>query len=1787
MLKRHSIWWRTLATAWLSVVVSAMLVGGDAGFEEDTEWRYYKGVREASEPDTTAWRAPEFVDADWNTGPAPFFYEDKAAGYTGNTRLTDMRSGYLTLFLRKGFEVLTPESVRRLTLELRVDDGCIVWLNGRELARVNMPEGEVPFSVPALNADNNPNLFSVTLDNPPGLLRSGLNVLAVQAANISLADSSDFLFAARLALEMDEQALLVEAVFPEPGSVLRALTSLEVVFNRNVTGVDAADLRVNGQPATRLEAHSPRNYTFHFPEPPAGPVTLDWASNHGITDTSPEAVPLAGGGWSYLLEPAVPPPQVIISEFLADNQSGLRDQDADRSDWIELRNLGTEPVSLGGWFLTDDPARSALWRFPEITLNAGAYLLVWASGKDRADPVHELHTHFRLANSGEYLALLDPRTNVVSEFASSYPPQRADVSFGRDLLDPEQVGYFSKPTPGAPNVPGGPGFAPDPVFSAPGGLYVTNQMVIEITASAGHIYYSTDGRPPVPAVNGVLYTGPLTLSGSTVVLARVYADGLLPSQVVAECYQFVAPGLADFSSNLPLLIIQPARGGIASDSSARTPVFVTAIEPFRGRAALRDQPAHRGMGGMNIRGQSSAGFPKKQYRLELTDATGLDQNVPLLGLPAEADWVLNGPYSDKSLINNFLAFELHEQMGHYAVRRRLVEVFLDETRGALTHPSDYRGVYVLLEKIEIDRNRLNLARMGPSVTREPEITGGYIFKKDKDSPGDRNFSTRGGAGFGAQLLKYHDPKPDEITAAQQVWLRNHVIAFENALYAGDWLTRTGNLHYSAFIDGASFVDNHWIVEFTKQIDGYRLSNYLHKDRGGKIRMEPIWDWNLSLGNADYLEGWNPAGWYWPLLGASDHLWLRRLISGTPAANTRTGDPDFNQAIVDRWSVLRTNILNPTNVLARVDELAAYLDEAKDRDFARWPRLNTYVWPNPAIYIQPTYAQIIANKKKWIQDRFNWIDRQFLRAPSFSHPGGRVATGLMLTISAPAGEIYYTTSGADPRAPGGGLRAEAVRYTGPIRLAANARVVARARQSSNWSGPTAATFVTATPPLRVSELMYHPAPTPGVPDDAENPNDFEFIELVNLGSRPLALTGFRFTQGIQFDFSTGAVTSLAPGARVLVVQNRAAFERRYGPGLNVAGEFTGRLDNAGEVLCLLGPVDEVVQEFRYDNRWHPTTDGVGFALVPADLHAHPAVGNTAAGWRPGGVLNGTPGVPEPPAPRIPAILVNEVLAHPDAGQRDAIELFNPTAEPADISGWFLSDDRRAPKYALPAGSVLPPGGFLVIDADQFNRPGGSGSFGLSATGEEVFLFSADDAGQLSGYAHGFPFSAAPPGVTVGRLITSAGGEHFVLQAESSLGAANVSPLVGPVVVSEVMYHPPDLLANGAFWDAPEDEYLELLNLAAQPVPLFDSQAPTNTWQLRGAVRFQFPTNFTLAPAERLLIVGFDPVADAAQAATFRGKYSLAADARLLGPWQGKLDNRGEPLELIQPLRFGAGETALFADLVVDRVDYRDEAPWPPGADGFGFALQRRPEHGYGNDPAHWLAAAPTPGKPPAAGALPEILTHPVGLATLAGRSATLSVLTRNPATVRHQWRKDGQPLPGATNAMLTLANVQPDQAGAYDVLVFNETGAVASAPAAVRVAFPNADTDGDSLSDLYELTHGLDPAWPDDLDADPDGDGLSTREEHIAGTNPLDPESRLGFTHVELSAAGIKLRFAAAADRLYSVECQDRLATDEPWRLLTNVPVLDNSSAALRPVTVTDATLPAPPARYYRLRASQP
>lgn len=1641
--------------AWLPAVVAALAWGTSSLsgqtytiIAEDSQWRYFKGLSEASAPDPTAWRSLEFNDSAWSQGAAPFYYED-SSGYSGNTPLTDMRGNYSSIFLRHSFPITDPAAVTGLTLTVQVDDGCLIWINGQPIDRVNMGEGEIPYNGTSLPASGEPNFASIPIANAASVLRPGWNVLAIQAFNSGLGDSTDFLVSAVLTSTLDQTPPTVLSTAPVAGTV-RQLTQIEVTFSESVTGVEAADLLINGQPATGVQAYNPRTYGFSFPEPPQGVVNVTWAASAAIKDLASPPNAFSGSAWAYTLDTNMPPADIVISEFMAINDHGIRDNFANRVDWIEILNRGNEAVNLEGWALTDDPAKPGKWRFPAVSLASKAYKLIWASGMDLTNPLAPLHTSFKLKGSAAYLALVAPNGTVVSTFSPTYPVQYPDVSYGRDRTDPSVVGYFVKPTPGAANSTTGAGFAPEVAYSVPGGVFTNASLRVALSAAGGTIRYTTDGSTPTET--SPVYTSPLTLTASTVVHARTYQAGLLPGPIGLQIYNFLEANAQGFSSNLPLMIIDTLGNGIWQDY--RMPAYVTTIEPVRGRATLLTPPSYQGKAQIELRGQTSTWFPKQPYNLEMNDANGEDLEVPLLGLPAESDWVLNNPYSDKPFLQNFLAFELHEKMGHYSPRRRFVEVFVDTSGGRVERTYDYAGIYVLLEKIKVDNHRVDLARLTPEMNSEPEISGGYMIKKDKDSPDDLNFTTQGGSGFSAQYLKYHEPKPREITQPQQDWIRNYLVQMEKALYAANWKTATGTNHYSYYLDVDSFVDNHWIVEFSKQIDGYRLSNYMRKDRGGKLKMEPIWDWNLSFGNADYNDGLNSSGWYYKILGEAEHPWLRRLMCGTASSSGTTGDPDFNQRIADRWSVLRTNILYSTNVLARIDELAAYLNEAQARDFERWPRLGTYVWPNPPMYANArTYAQVITAMKNWVRGRYNWIDTQFLKVPEFSHAPGHVSPGFQLSLNAPAGTVnyvlYYTTDGTDPRAPGGEPAAQAQLFSAPLTLTANTRIVARSRLNARWSGPVAATFTTEVPRLVVTEIMCSPAAPPA--GDTNSAAQFEYVELKNTGNASLDLRGFRLVEGVQFSFATGQVATLPAGGRVVVARNPAAFASRYGNLAALAGAYTGSLANEGEKLRLVGPTEETVLEFSYQPTWYPATQGLGFALVAGSEEQAPGLWDRREGWRAGTVRGGTPGEADPSAPALPGVLISEVLTHTDPPLYGTIELYNPGATDADISGWFLSDDPLTPKFRLPSPTVIPEGGYVTFTEADFNpTPGTPPSFNLRASGDEVFLLSADAAGQLTGYVTGHDFGAALNGVSFGRYVTSTGRERFVAQESLTLGRTNGLPRVGPIVISEIMYRPPDVFANNAWWDNPEHEFIELHNLASSPMPLYDPNAPTNTWRLRDAVTYRFPTNQVMAADERILVVGFDP-ADPAAAGLFRSRYPLDPLVRLFGPYEGKLSNKEGRVELVQPdmVRF-YGTNWVVTGVLEDAVGYEDTFPWPAGADGLGFSLQRVTEAGFGDDPINWVAAAPSPGGSLVVSDTPVITRQPDAQGLRPGDTLSLGVVAVATASLQYQWRFQGANLPGATNETLTVTNVQLAHAGEYQVVVSTAARSLGSAVAMVQV-----------------------------------------------------------------------------------------------------------------------------------------
>jgi hypothetical protein len=581
-------------------------------------------------------------------------------------------------------------------------------------------------------------------------------------------------------------------------------------------------------------------------------------------------------------------------------------------------------------------------------------------------------------------------------------------------------------------------------------------------------------------------------------------------------------------------------------------------------------------------------------------------------------------------------------------------------------------------------------------------------------------------------------------------------------------------------------------------------------------------------------------------------------------------------------------------------------------------------------------------------------------------------------------------------------------------------------------------------LRLTELMYHPLPLAG---NTNSPEEFEFLELKNISTNvTLNLTGVRFSNGVQFSFTGSAVTNLAPGATVLVVRNQTAFTARYGGGHNIAGQYTGFLDNGGERLTLLDASNEEILDFRYNNTWYEVTDGLGFSLVVVDELAEPDAWGRRSQWRPSGQLDGSPDAGDTPAVVAP-ILINEVLSRTDAGANDSVELYNPTTTDVNIGGWFLSDDFNTPKkFRLPDGTMIAAGGYRVFTEADFN-PGGAG-FAFGSDGDEAWLFSGDAATNLTGYVHGFDFGAAEDGVTFGRHVTSQGDEHFVAQAAATPGATNAGPKVGPLVISEIMYRPPDNGTN----DNSADEFIEVLNISGQAVSLFDTNHPTNTWKLTGGADLVFPAGRTLAAGEYLLLVNFDP-ADTALLAAFRARYGVGTEVQIFGPYSGKLDNSADDVELKKPTTPLPGGVPY---VLVDKVDYEDAAPWPGGADGYGLSLQRKNVNEYGNDPINWIAALPTAAAAtPAGGNAPVITTPPGSRVAVAGTTVALAVNATGTLPLRYQWRFNGVNLPDTTNSTLMLNNIQPPQGGRYEVLVFNAYGSALSEPATVAVRFPPA------------------------------------------------------------------------------------------------------------------------------------
>jgi hypothetical protein len=1141
----------------------------------------------------------------------------------------------------------------------------------------------------------------------------------------------------------DTVAPRVTDLVPTSGIKLSRLTQVSVTFSEPVQGVEASDLLINGLPAASVAGAGSGPYVFQFAQPAAGAVRFEWASTHGISDLAATPNAFGGGSWTNLLDPAAVLPTVRINEFLTANVSsnGLRDEFGELQDWIELYNSGSNAVDLAGCALTDDADEPGKWVFPSVTLGAGQYLVVFASGLDRklVGGTNRLHTSFSLGSGGDYLGLWSaevPRV-AIDEFAPEFPEQRNDCSYGRDASG--VLRYFATPTPGAANGTSTiSGVVSNVQFSVARGFF-TEPFNLELaTATSGaSIRYTTNGSLPTET-EGLLYTNPVAIDRLTTLRAAAFATNMLPSIVATHTYLFLSNVLTQPTNpaGFPIDYSWLTDSSRPSDYGMDPRIVTNALYAAEMMPALLSLPTisvvlpvdqlfgtngfYRGVDPL-----STTVRPEKACSVELILPSGSK------GFQLDAGIKLRGGGSSRSTMKHPVDLKFKSKYGpgklHYSF-------FADspvEEFDSLVLRSDYNNHWTHGDGTQ--RSHGGLVRdayfkdlqtaMGDFTSRSRYVhlylNGLYwgVYNPCEDL--DNNFA--------AAYMGGDDEDYDVVKASNgQLVVDGDSVAL-NAMQA---LNNSGLASLSQYtriqeyLDVAQFADYYMLQAWGGDVDWNQTANWsaIRPRQAGAGFKFMCWDSERTLeGTNDTANAGGPLGLQASLTNSAEY----RLLFAD-----RVHRHFFNNGALTTNSVAAV-------WLAR----AGQIQQAMVPESARWgdsvPNGKSALSPLP-------YAGYSSSVPYFSRDE-NWLGEQgrllanyfparsgimlgrfrstglypLLDAPEFNLAGGRVAAGFSLSMSAPSGTIYYTTNGTDPRVYGSGAVTGVARiYTNAVRLNSSMVVKARALSGSTWSALCEGTFTVGEVgvPLRITEIMYNP---PGG-------NAYDFIEVRNIGVLPLDVSGFSFS-GITYLFPSGTI--LAAGeVRVLANSaNPTAFAARY-PGVSVSGYFSDNLSNGGERIAIYDAYGRLVTAVNYDDEagWPTAADGGGYSLEVIDPRAD---ADAPANWRASSMPNGTPGLP-PVAPAVAGdIVLSEVMAEnvfavANGGSfPDWIELQNRGSNAVSLLNWSLTDDSKPRKFVFPA-TTISPGGFLVVWCDtSSNAPGLHTGFSLDKTGESVFLYDA--------------------------------------------------------------------------------------------------------------------------------------------------------------------------------------------------------------------------------------------------------------------------------------------------------------------------------------------------------------------------------------------------------------------------------------------------------------------------------
>ncbi|MEE8452309.1 MAG: lamin tail domain-containing protein, partial [Thermoguttaceae bacterium] len=1075
-----------------------------------------------------------------------------------------------------------------------------------------------------------------------------------------------------------------------------------------------------------------------------------------------------------------------------------------------------------------------------------------------------------------YLGALVVGENVLAIQAMNYAADDKDFlvlpELGQILYLGAGEHYFAVATPGAPNAEEYWLQVEDTKFSVDRGFYDApiNVQITTATEDA-EIYYTLDSSEP-SATNGTLYVAgsPISINRTTALRARAFKAALVPTDIDTQTYIFLDDVVAQSPAGEPpgagwptgnvngqminygmdpdivggyntidevktsLLSIPTismvtdldnlfgATSGIIVNANMdgrgwERPASIELIYPEGATGPGFPDGADGGFqvnAGVRIRGGYSRqdSNPKHAFRLFFRDEYGDSRLQYSLFGDEGADefrkvdlrtsqnysWAFGGP-NNNTMVRELYSREVQGALGHQYTRGRFYHLYID---------GQYWGVFQTDEREEAnfaetyyggDNDDYDVIK--PADNRRVYATDGNLEAYN------RLWDATANIGY-ADTVNYYrvqgmntDGSPNP--AYERLLDVDNVIDYMIITYytgdrdgPGSWYTM-----------GGSGPNNFFAIYNRENPDGFKFFEHDSEHSLGTGEN------NMVLRNGQLLEEWSPVAY---LQDRFAPHWLHEQL---------VDNPDYVQRFSDRMYEVFYNggQFDYPNSLARVNDIAARVDQAMIAESARWGDTKTNPPKNHADWVGD-----VNEIRNWIVGRSDTVVNQvkvvgwypstaaatYYVNASAQH-GGSIRFGDVLTITAPAGTIYYTLDGTDP-ADGGSV------YSGPIVMNDSTHVRTRVFNGGEWSPLSKTTFyIDIASDIRITELMYNPAdPTPAeIAAGHTNNDDFEYIEIKNLSTtESLPLMNLRLTDAIIYTFSppSSPTVWIGPGEFIVLAKDPAAFNFRYDTFVGtVVGPYdAGSLNNAGEMLQLDSPVGGIIHQFIYNDNWYGHTDGDGFSLTIRDPGGDAALWDSKDGWRASAAIGGTPGY-EDTAVDPGSVIINEVLAHSDTPFVDTIELYNTTGATIDISGWFLSDRKTddlgvetLTKYQLPGGSVIAGGGYLVLYENQHFGV----AFALSEHGDDVYL-SSNAAGAAGGYREHVDFGASPTNVSFGLYTKSTGGTDFTLLSDRSFGLVNDPPYLEDLVINEVMYHPAapsvDEIAAG-FADDDSFEFVEIYN-----------------------------------------------------------------------------------------------------------------------------------------------------------------------------------------------------------------------------------------------------------------------------------------------------------------------------------------------------------------------------------------